>query len=81
MSTQPAERRSGTDFRAWPLAVGGLFVALGLSGLLDDSGIAPHDPAMVVGLAVAAIALAVAVQTIRKLWVAEQTDPPAHLSD
>ncbi len=77
MYNEPAERRANTGLRAWPLAIGGLFVALGLSGLLDDSGIAPHDPALVVGLAVAAAALVVAGQTIHKLLGTDASALPA----
>lgn len=60
-------RPDGQPFRPITFAVGAFIVALGLSGLLDDSGLLPNRPWAVLVVAAVAIAIAVAVSTVSKL--------------
>ncbi|MFV0258334.1 MAG: hypothetical protein ACK5PP_07810 [Acidimicrobiales bacterium] len=54
-------------WRLLPLILGGVLVAFGVSGLLDDSGLAPHAVWVVPVLAVVVAAGLVAARTLTRL--------------
>lgn len=61
-ATQPQK------FRWWALLLGAAIAGLGVSGLLDDSGLIEHPWWVVIATALVAAALMVVIRTARAFW-------------